>query len=145
MAVSHREDHTLLDSVPTSCTHLLDDMMILEDVHGQNLKLLCTNSSTPLLVLGRQVSFKSPILSPPLQYEVSITPSAHMVITVKNKGVMVGVLCELKSCIQTESARICLSLTGEVAFTSVYCEHDSCASEWEDVFAFNLSCQIHYL
>lgn len=62
------------------------------------------------------------ILSPPLQYEVNITPSAHTVITVKSKGVIVDVLCELKSCIQTECAQICLSLTGEVAFTSVYCE-----------------------
>lgn len=97
-------------------------MMFLEDVHGQNLKLLCTSCSISLLVLGRQVSFKSLILSPPLQYEVSITPSAHMVITVKSKGVIVDVLCELKSCVQTECARICLSLTGEVAFTSVYCE-----------------------
>lgn len=120
-------------------------MMFLEDVHGQNLKLLCTSCSISLLVLGRQVSFKSLILSPPLQYEVSITPSAHTVMTVKSKGVIVDVLCELQSCIHTECARICLSLTGEAAFTSVDRERDSWASGWGDVFAFDLSCQIHYL
>lgn len=36
-------------------------------------------------------------------------------------------------------------LTGEVAFISVYCEHDFCASEQANVFAFHLSGQMHYL